>query len=63
MAGPQNVKLTALWMTDPKEAASEVKLALAAEGQDLNATAKRLNISRRSLYRYLTRMRELGVYP
>lgn len=53
----QNPRLAALWVTDPKEAAWEVKMALAAEGGDVDAAAEQLGISRRTMYRYLEKMK------
>ncbi len=53
MPRPTNPRLSALWVTAPDEAAWEVRLALDAEGGDVDAAAKRLGISRSTLYRYL----------
>jgi transcriptional regulator of acetoin/glycerol metabolism len=53
MPVPTNPRLSALWITNPEEAAFEVRLALDAEGGNVELAAKRLGISRRTMYRYL----------
>lgn len=58
MPVPQNDHLAALWRLNPTEAAWEVNLALMVEGGDRDRAAERLGVSRRTLFRYLKRIKE-----
>jgi ActR/RegA family two-component response regulator len=53
MAAPRNPRLSALWKTSPEEAIFEIQVALAMTGGDVGAAARRLTVSRKTLYRYL----------
>lgn len=56
-----NPKISGLWAVKPVEALRQVVYYLAANGGDISATARSMNLSRNTLNRWIREHRELRI--